>query len=153
MDFSIPQLNWHEDVDTFRGVRPGRDRRPAPAGLVPAGRAAARIFQRLVGEAGGYGFELAEGRLVRRPALREALIAEALARLSPGAAIAALAHADLGMMGLCLFGAGVAAAPLRPGRAGRTDGHVPRQHRGTGPGATWPRVGIRAAAASRAAGA
>jgi alkylation response protein AidB-like acyl-CoA dehydrogenase len=42
--------------------------------------------------------------LAKRPALREALLAEELARLSPGAAVAALAHADLGMMGLCLFG-------------------------------------------------
>ena len=51
--------------------------------------------------------------MTRRPALREALLTEALARVSGGAAIAALAHADLGMMGLFLFGAGVAAAPLR----------------------------------------
>jgi alkylation response protein AidB-like acyl-CoA dehydrogenase len=63
-----------------------------------------REFFEKMGMSGWYGFEVAQGRLVRRPALREALIAEALAGISPGAAVAALAHADLGMMGLCLFG-------------------------------------------------
>jgi len=59
-----------------------------------------------LGRAGTYGFLFSEGRLVKRSAFREALLAEELARHSPGAAIAALAHADLGMMGLCLFGSG-----------------------------------------------
>src|SRR5512143_211779 len=63
-----------------------------------------REFFEEMGTGGWYGFDVSQGRLARRPALREALIAEELARISPGAAIAALAHADLGTMGLHLFG-------------------------------------------------
>jgi alkylation response protein AidB-like acyl-CoA dehydrogenase len=101
MDFSTPQP-LQEDVDrtTARVAE-----RVVPhlhawyrQGEMP------REFFALVGEAGGYGFEFSRGRLTRRPALREALLTEALARVSGGAAISALAHADLGMMGLCLFG-------------------------------------------------
>jgi alkylation response protein AidB-like acyl-CoA dehydrogenase len=57
-----------------------------------------------LGRSGAYGFVLSGGSLAKRSAFREALFAEELARRSPGAAIAALAHADLGMMGLYLFG-------------------------------------------------
>jgi alkylation response protein AidB-like acyl-CoA dehydrogenase len=63
-----------------------------------------REFFSEMGRAGGYGYALSDGRLIKRSAFREALLAEELARRSPGAAIAALAHADLGMMGLFLFG-------------------------------------------------
>jgi len=63
-----------------------------------------REFFEELGRSNGYGFELSEGCLVKRSAFREALFAEELARRSPGAAIAGLAHADLGMMGLFLFG-------------------------------------------------
>jgi len=63
-----------------------------------------REFFADLGRAGGYGFGFSEGCLVKRSAFREALFAEELARRSPGAAIAALAHTDLGMMGLFLFG-------------------------------------------------
>jgi alkylation response protein AidB-like acyl-CoA dehydrogenase len=63
-----------------------------------------REFFAELGRFGAYGFLFSEGRLVKRSAFREALLAEELARRSPGAAIAALAHADLGMMGLYLFG-------------------------------------------------
>jgi alkylation response protein AidB-like acyl-CoA dehydrogenase len=61
-------------------------------------------FFQLMGESGWYGLEIEKGRLRRRSALREAVIAEELAKLSPGVAIAALAHVDLGLMGLFLFG-------------------------------------------------
>jgi alkylation response protein AidB-like acyl-CoA dehydrogenase len=57
-----------------------------------------------LGHADGYGFLVSGAHLVKRSAFREALFAAELARRSPGAAIAALAHADLGMMGLFLFG-------------------------------------------------
>jgi alkylation response protein AidB-like acyl-CoA dehydrogenase len=63
-----------------------------------------REFFEELGRSGGYGFEWSESGLLKRSALREALFAEELARRSPGAAIAALAHADLGLMGLFLFG-------------------------------------------------
>jgi len=61
-------------------------------------------FFELMGEGTWFGLRFQNGRLIRGPALREAMIAEALAVLSPGAAIAALAHVDLGLMGVYLFG-------------------------------------------------
>jgi short/branched chain acyl-CoA dehydrogenase len=61
-------------------------------------------FFQLMGEGGWFGLSFQQGRLTRESALREALIAEELAVLSPGAAIAALAHVDLGLMGVHLFG-------------------------------------------------
>ena len=48
--------------------------------------------------------KLENGGLVRESAMRESMIAEKLAQTSPGIAIAALAHIDLGLMGLYLFG-------------------------------------------------
>jgi alkylation response protein AidB-like acyl-CoA dehydrogenase len=91
-----------------------------------------RAFFEELGRAGAFGFQYLQGRLVKRSALREALLAEELARRSPGAAIAALAHADLGMMGLCLFGS--EALQRRHGRQavegetimclGNTEGHA-----------------------------
>ena len=61
-------------------------------------------FFRELGAGGWYGIELREGRLFRGSALREALIAEELAKVSPGVAVAALAQIDLGLMALLLFG-------------------------------------------------
>jgi alkylation response protein AidB-like acyl-CoA dehydrogenase len=58
-----------------------------------------------MGSGGWYGFSVQNGRLEKHAALREALLAETLASVSPGVAIAALAHIDLGLMGLYLFGA------------------------------------------------
>jgi alkylation response protein AidB-like acyl-CoA dehydrogenase len=101
MDFSIPQP-LQEDVDRT-SARIAERLGPHLQAWYREGELPREFFA-LVGEAGGYGFELARGRLVRRSALREALLTEALARVSGGAAVAALAHADLGMMGLSLFG-------------------------------------------------
>jgi short/branched chain acyl-CoA dehydrogenase len=61
-------------------------------------------FFRHMGEDGWFGLKFKDGRLARGSALNEAFIAEELAKVSPGAAIAALAHVDLGLMGLFLFG-------------------------------------------------
>jgi alkylation response protein AidB-like acyl-CoA dehydrogenase len=61
-------------------------------------------FFRRMGEGGWFGLNFKDGRLTRESALKEALIAEELAVVSPGVAIAALAHIDLGLMGLFLFG-------------------------------------------------
>ncbi|MGD8973648.1 MAG: acyl-CoA dehydrogenase family protein [Desulfobacterales bacterium] len=61
------------------------------------------FFQKM-GESGWYGLETNNDHLLRGSALREALIAEELAKVSPGVAVAALAHVDLGLMGLFLFG-------------------------------------------------
>ena len=61
-------------------------------------------FLRNMGQSGWYGVEFTGGRLNRGSALRESMIAEELAKVSPGVAVAALAHVDLGLMGLFLFG-------------------------------------------------
>jgi len=61
-------------------------------------------FFREMGAGRWYGIELKEGRLFRSSALREAFVAEELAKTSPGVAVAALAHVDLGLMALLLFG-------------------------------------------------
>lgn len=61
-------------------------------------------FLRNMGQSGWYGVAFTGGRLNRGSALREAMIAEELAKVSPGVAVAALAHVDLGLMGLFLFG-------------------------------------------------
>jgi alkylation response protein AidB-like acyl-CoA dehydrogenase len=61
-------------------------------------------FFRAMGEGGWYGLRLKDNRLTRGSALREALLAEELAKVSPGVAVAVLAHIDLGLTGLHLFG-------------------------------------------------
>jgi alkylation response protein AidB-like acyl-CoA dehydrogenase len=63
-----------------------------------------QTFFHRMGAGGWYGFKVKAGRLVRGSALREAILAEELAKTSPGVAIVALAHVDLGLMGLFLFG-------------------------------------------------
>jgi alkylation response protein AidB-like acyl-CoA dehydrogenase len=63
-----------------------------------------RALFRNMGKQGWYGLKYDNGSLHRRSALKESIISETLARVSPGVAIAALAHTDLGLMGLFLFG-------------------------------------------------
>jgi alkylation response protein AidB-like acyl-CoA dehydrogenase len=63
-----------------------------------------RQFFEAMGAGGWYGLTLKNKRLIRKPALREALIIEELAKVSPGLSVAALAQLDLGLMGLFLFG-------------------------------------------------
>jgi alkylation response protein AidB-like acyl-CoA dehydrogenase len=101
MDFAIPRAIT-EDIARFKdfiknNISPNlpswnRQRRLPPE------------FFRQMGEGGWFGLNFSDGRLSRESALREALVAEELAKVSPGAAIAALAHIDLGLMGLFLFG-------------------------------------------------
>jgi alkylation response protein AidB-like acyl-CoA dehydrogenase len=62
-----------------------------------------RLFERL-GEGGWYGIQFENGRLQESSALREALLTIELTKRSPGVAIAALAHSDLGLMGLLKYG-------------------------------------------------
>lgn len=63
-----------------------------------------RAFFKKMGEGGWYGLKYREGQIHGESTLMEALVAEELAVVSPGVAIAALAHVDLGLMGLHLFG-------------------------------------------------
>lgn len=61
-------------------------------------------FYYSMGERGWFGIQWADNRLVKTAALREALIEEELAKISPGVAVAVLAHVNLGFTGLYLFG-------------------------------------------------
>jgi alkylation response protein AidB-like acyl-CoA dehydrogenase len=101
MDFSIPPPLEKERERFERFVRT----RIAPSlsawnrsGQIP------KSFFRQMGEENGYGFQIREGRPKKHSVLREALFSESLAAASPGVAIAALAHIDLGFMGLFMFG-------------------------------------------------
>jgi len=118
MEFSIPRHLKLEMVrfrEFLQGAMSSRLSDWHRQGQLP------REFFEKMGEGGWYGFDVSEGRWDRRPALREALIAEELANISPGAAIAALAHADLGMMGVCLFGSEALQRRYGPGAvSGRT---------------------------------
>ena len=61
-------------------------------------------FFREMGAGNWYGIEFKKNRLVKGSALKEALMAEELAKVSPGVAVAVLAQIDLGLMGVLLFG-------------------------------------------------
>jgi short/branched chain acyl-CoA dehydrogenase len=63
-----------------------------------------RSFFPLVAEQGWFSFSFKDGRISKRSALREALLAEQMAKISPGVAVAVLAHQDLGLTGLWLYG-------------------------------------------------
>ncbi len=101
MDFSLP-AEFADDVTRFKTLL--RNRLASQLSEWHRQRELPKEFFSEMGRTGYYGFTFSSGRLIRRPAMREALLAEELARYSGGAAIGALAHADLGMMGLHLYG-------------------------------------------------
>ena len=63
-----------------------------------------RSYYPTMGEKGWFGFRWKNGLLEKLSALRGAMVQEQLATLSPGVAVATLAHVDLGLTGLWLFG-------------------------------------------------
>lgn len=63
-----------------------------------------RRFFQAMGKAGWFGYRFENGRMVKHPGLRETLILEKLAGISPGAAVAVLIVSDLGLTALNLFG-------------------------------------------------
>jgi len=101
MDFAIPPA-IAEDLARFRDF--------IRTHIVPnlpswnRQRAVPPAFFQLMGEGGWFGLKFKDGRLRKESALKEAMLAEELALVSPGVAIASLAHIDLGLMGLFLFG-------------------------------------------------
>jgi len=101
MDFAIPE-EFKKDIQRFRTFLNTHVTSHLSTwqreGQIPLD------FFRAVGEGGWSGFEERNGVLSPHSALREALIAEELGAISPGVAIAVLAHMDLGFMGLYLFG-------------------------------------------------
>ena len=101
MDFAIPHA-LSEEMISFKKFIKDRIKSELPEWYqrqeIPA------EFFREMGAGRWYGIVSKEGRLFRGSALREALIAEELAKVSPGVAVAALAQIDLGLMALLLFG-------------------------------------------------
>ena len=77
--------------------------RPNLSKWYKSGKIPLKLFQ-VFGEGGWFSIRWEADRLVRTAALREALILEELAKISPGIAVAMLAHVNLGMTGLFLFG-------------------------------------------------
>ena len=101
MDFLIPK-KLSEEIIHFKNFLKSSVISELP-GWYQNQEIPANFFHEM-GEGRWYGIELKEGRLLKGPALREALIAEELAKVSPGVAVAVLAQIDLGLMGLFLFG-------------------------------------------------
>ena len=101
MDFSIPK-KLAEEINRFKEFLKSSVISELPQWYhnreIPA-----EFFDEM-GKGNWYGIELKEGRLFKGSALREALIAEELAKVSPGVAVAVLAQIELGLMGLVLFG-------------------------------------------------
>ena len=101
MDFSVPEA-ISKDVDRFKGF--------LKEALVPnlsewyREKVVPRTFFQDMGREGWFGFSYEKDRLERQSFVREALLVEQLAMVSPGVAVAVLAHMDLGLMGLWLFG-------------------------------------------------
>lgn len=91
-----------KEVDDFRSFL-SQQVRPNLSKWYKSGDLPVELFQTF-GKAGWYGIRWEGGRLEKTSALREALIAEELAKLSPGVAVAVLAHVNLGLTGLFLFG-------------------------------------------------
>jgi alkylation response protein AidB-like acyl-CoA dehydrogenase len=101
MDFAFPH-SLSEEMISFKKFIKDRIKSELP-GWYQRQEIPAEFFREM-GAGRWYGIELKEGRLFRGSALREALIAEELAKVSPGVAVAALAQIDLGLMALFLFG-------------------------------------------------
>ena len=101
MDFSIPE-SLMKERDQFKDFLnrhlTGNAAKWYQEGSVP------RSHYPALARGGWFGFKMEGQRMVKLSTLREALLMEQLAILSPGLAIATLVHEDLGIMGLWLFG-------------------------------------------------
>ena len=101
MDFALP-TEITEDTDKFEAfIR--TDIIPDLPGWSHK-KELPRAFFQSMGQQGWFGLKYENESLIRKSALKESIVAEKLAQISPGVAIAALAHIDLGLMGLYLFG-------------------------------------------------
>ena len=125
MDFSIPR-ETQEEMGRFRAFL---EKHLSPQlsqwyerGAVP------RSFFSLVAQEGWFSFSFSEDRVRKGTALREALFAEEMAKISPGVAVAVLAHQDLGLAGLWLFGSPLLPENLCALRSSWRDPSVHRQY-------------------------
>jgi len=101
MDFSIP-VELAEELKVFDVFLQEKVLPNLP--IWNRERSVPRRFFQLMGTAGWYGHRWQDKRLVKRSGLRETLILERIAKLSPGVAVAVLIVSDLGLTALNLFG-------------------------------------------------
>jgi alkylation response protein AidB-like acyl-CoA dehydrogenase len=101
MDFSIPGT-LSKDLEEFKLFLKDRVKSKLPEWY--RRREIPLEFFREMGSGRWYGIAYQSGELIKGSALREALIAEELAKLSPGLAVAALVQIDLGLVALLLCG-------------------------------------------------
>jgi alkylation response protein AidB-like acyl-CoA dehydrogenase len=101
MDYTIPK-HIRRNVEEFKAFL--RERlKPEMSSWYKRGEIPVGFFHRMA--AGGWlGIRWEGGKLVHQSALREALLQEELAKLSPGVAVAVLAHVHLGLAALFLCG-------------------------------------------------
>ncbi len=101
MDFSIP-AELSKELEHFQEFI--KSHLKSELSVWNKSREIPRQFFQALGDGSWYGLELKNGELSKGSALREALLAEAVAKVSPGVAVAILAHIDLGLSGVYLFG-------------------------------------------------
>jgi alkylation response protein AidB-like acyl-CoA dehydrogenase len=101
MVFSIPAA-LSEELDGFK-IFLDKHLKPNLSTWYKKGEVSLNFYNEM-GKAGWYGFRMEGHHLVKNSALRESLMQEKLAILSPGVAVAVLAHINLGLTGLFLFG-------------------------------------------------
>jgi alkylation response protein AidB-like acyl-CoA dehydrogenase len=101
MDFSIPN-ELTENLERFKGFIKANIE-PQLAAWYHKKEIPRQLF-RALGESGWYGLLIRNHHLSKKSALREAMQTETVAKVSPGVAVAILAHIDLGLAGLYLFG-------------------------------------------------
>jgi len=101
MDFLIPTA-FSDDIGRLKKFV-HKTVKPALSAWHQKRQIPVEFFQEM-GAGNWYGIKSKANRLVKESALKEALIIEELAKVSPGVAVAVLAQIDLGLMGLLLFG-------------------------------------------------
>jgi len=101
MDFSIP-AELSKELEHFQEFI--KSHLKSKLSVWNKSREIPRQFFQALGDGSWYGLEPKNGDLSKGSALREALLAEAVAKVSPGVAVAILAHIDLGLSGVYLFG-------------------------------------------------
>ncbi len=101
MDFSIPE-DITADLERFKGFL---DKRLVPRfpDWYREGEIPVSFFQEL-GKGGWLAYDDVGGRLVEQSTLKQAVLMDALARVSSGVAVAVLVQISLGTKGLSLFG-------------------------------------------------
>jgi short/branched chain acyl-CoA dehydrogenase len=101
MDFAIPD-KITEDLEQFTGfLRTHLE--PDLAGWYKK-KTIPREFFRILGKDGWLGFTLENGEFLEQSYLKQTILLEHLAKISPGVAVAIMAHISLGMVPLYLFG-------------------------------------------------